>query len=54
MICDNKFCVFWESGECIIKEISLDCQGKCMECIYIDIDEEKMKRIRYKQREKYK
>lgn len=37
MRCDNYFCAYWREGHCILKEIALDIQGICQECIYIQI-----------------
>lgn len=39
MKCDNYFCVYWEKEVCILSEITLNIQGRCEECIYVDIDE---------------
>ena len=38
MRCANIFCVYWSDGECSLEEISLDIQGNCEECVYINID----------------
>jgi len=40
MKCENIFCVYWSKGECGIGEISLDIQGRCCDCVYVDIEEE--------------
>ena len=39
MRCENNFCVYWKESNCILNEISLDIQGQCEDCIYIDLDE---------------
>lgn len=39
MFCENEFCIYQENRQCILDKISLDIQGRCKECIYIDIDE---------------
>jgi len=38
--CENRFCIYFKKGECSLKEITLDIQGICTECIYVDIPEE--------------
>ena len=43
MMCENLFCIYWENGECVLDEVTLDCQGKCNECIYIKLDEKEIK-----------
>ena len=40
MRCENLFCVYSQKGHCILDEISLDIQGSCTNCIYIDIESE--------------
>ena len=39
MKCENYLCVYQKENECILKEINLDVQGQCMECIYVNLDE---------------
>lgn len=48
MQCENIFCIYWDKNECTLKEISLDDQGTCLECIYVNIDEEILKEEREK------
>ncbi len=43
MRCENKFCIYWNENECILDDISLDVQGNCEDCIYVNIDEENLK-----------
>lgn len=38
MKCANIFCIYWSNGKCLLKEISLDIQGNCENCIYVNID----------------
>lgn len=35
MKCDNCFCIYWESNNCTLEEISLNISGSCESCIYI-------------------
>ena len=53
MFCQNKLCIYWEEDECILDEVELDFQGKCTECIYIDIDDEDLKKYRKKSLSKF-
>lgn len=53
MNCENNFCIYWEDGNCELDEISLDIQGRCMECIYVDIDEEVLSENRKKIKNKW-
>ena len=47
--CENDFCVYWESGCCILGQITMDGRGNCEDCIYIDFDEDTLqkKRVEY-------
>jgi len=38
MICGNVFCIYWENERCTLNQITLDDQGKCEACIYVEID----------------
>ena len=40
MQCENNYCIYWESGHCILDELSLDFQGRCQECVYVPIDDD--------------
>lgn len=40
MKCENKFCVYWQEDACLLDEISLDSQGCCEECVYVNVEEE--------------
>lgn len=53
MKCENEFCVYQENSECILKEISLDIMGQCMDCIYVNIDEQTISNAKQKFRDKY-
>lgn len=48
MKCGNYFCIYNEGEKCILEEISLDIQGKCEECIYVDIDEKTLNEYKNK------
>ena len=51
MMCENLFCIYWEDDECVLSEITLDCQGKCQECIYVELEKSYLKRKREEQRQ---
>ncbi len=46
MKCENIFCVYWYNNECDLREISLDIQGNCQECIYVNISESTLQKQR--------
>lgn len=46
MQCENHFCIYWDSGICLLDKISLDVQGSCQDCIYVELEEELLKRER--------
>lgn len=48
MNCENCFCIYYENGQCLLENISLNILGMCENCVYINIDEE----ILHKEREK--
>lgn len=51
MICENRYCIYWENGKCTLDEIYLDELGICESCIRISIPDEKLHKIREKQLE---
>ncbi len=38
--CENEFCIYQKQGSCILKNLQLDIQGNCLDCIYINIEED--------------
>ena len=46
--CQNEFCIYQKHGICILKNIQLDIQGNCMDCIYINVDEETLDQLKEK------
>ena len=38
--CENEFCVYQKSGNCILESVQLDIQGNCLDCIYVNIEED--------------
>ncbi len=50
MQCENNYCAYWENGECILKNISINVMGMCEECVLVTIDEEKLEKARGKTR----
>lgn len=39
MKCENIFCIYWSNNDCILGKITLDIQGTCQKCIYINLYE---------------
>lgn len=46
IFCENCFCIYWRAGTCAFDEISLDAQGSCQDCIYLDLPEEQFQQAR--------
>ena len=44
--CENIFCIYWDSDKCLLDSVKHDIQGRCDSCIYIDINERKLKKFR--------
>ena len=52
MKCENYFCIYQKNGECVFDSIEIDIQGSCKDCIYINVDEEKLQLYKDIEREK--
>ena len=46
MECENIFCIYYKKGRCKLKEVTLDIQGKCNDCVYVEIEEDELERLR--------
>lgn len=46
MLCKNIFCIYWKENNCILDEISLDIQGNCEDCIYVEIENSRLEVMR--------
>lgn len=46
MKCENIFCIYERNGKCILKKVELDIIGQCRECIYLNISDEELKRLK--------
>lgn len=53
MRCNNIFCIYFENNNCGLEEISLDIQGSCQSCIYVDIPETQLENYRQSLLRKY-
>lgn len=53
MKCENLFCIYQSDDNCLLEHIDLDIQGQCKECIYPDIDEEYLKKLKEKYLNKF-
>lgn len=51
MRCENKFCVYYRKGSCLLNEITLNEIGLCMDCISVEINEDELTVKREKGRE---
>ena len=47
--CQNEFCIYQKQGNCILNSVSLDIQGNCLDCVYINIEEESLNDLKEKQ-----
>lgn len=50
MQCENQFCLYWAAEGCALEEISLDVQGCCRQCIYLNLPPLFLERERQKAR----
>lgn len=50
MKCENNFCIYENNGLCILDNVELDFQGQCKECIYVDIEKEKLNYLKNEKR----
>lgn len=50
--CENLFCIYWEENKCILSNISLDVQGNCQDCIYVDLQKMTLAEARKQMRKK--
>ncbi len=50
MKCENYFCIYENDGFCRLESVELDILGQCKECIYINIEKEKLKKIKEQSR----
>lgn len=50
MKCENYFCIYENNRLCLLDSVELDILGQCNECIYINIENEKLKKIKEQSR----
>lgn len=48
MKCDNYLCIYEENGVCTLDDIELDIMGQCRDCIYINIEEQQLLKLKMK------
>ncbi len=46
--CENEFCIYQKQGTCILESVRLDIQGNCVDCIYIDVEEDTLNNLKEK------
>ena len=44
--CGNYFCIYWTESGCSLENITLDIQGICQDCIYIELEKETLLQAR--------
>lgn len=44
--CENEFCIYQKQGNCILDSIQLDIQGNCLDCIYINVEEDTLNNLK--------
>ena len=53
MNCENIYCIYCKNNKCTIKDVSLDIQGICQDCIYVTIDSEVLQKYKDEQLKLY-
>jgi len=51
--CENKYCIYFDRGQCLLDFISLDRCGVCLDAIMFDIDDEILHNKRKERRGEY-
>ncbi len=46
--CENKFCIYQKQGNCVLENVQLDIQGNCLDCIYINVEEDTLNNMKEK------
>ncbi len=46
--CENEFCIYQKEGYCTLKSVQIDIQGNCLDCIYIEIEENTLMNLKEK------
>lgn len=46
--CANEFCIYQKQGTCILENVQLDTQGNCVDCIYINVEENTLNNLKEK------
>lgn len=44
--CENRLCIYWENGACLLAAVEHDALGICASCIWITWDDETLDRER--------
>lgn len=52
MTCENEFCIYWANTSCTLKDINLDIQGSCVNCVSIELTKEFLAQKRKELRDK--
>ena len=46
MQCAHYLCIYEKDGGCTLDGISLNIWGSCEECLYINVEEDELKRLK--------
>lgn len=50
MFCGNRFCIYNSRNLCLISNHTFDDGGRCLKCVWLDIDESLLVQLRAEQR----
>ena len=53
MRCGNDFCIYFSDYKCLRDDITLDTDGRCEQCMYVNISEDVLEEARERLRAKY-
>jgi len=53
IMCENIFCVYEQDGKCGLKQVELDIQGQCKECIYVNVDAQTLDMLKKQKRQQW-
>ena len=48
LFCENEFCIYQRQGNCMLESVQLDIQGNCVDCIYINVEEDTLNNLKEK------
>ena len=54
IICENRFCIYWDRNYCALEHVELDNSGLCQSAICVEPSEDYLRKKRKELREKIK